>query len=80
MNRDNNIRISFNYVYPDEPVLVVFDVNDVSFLAYSSSVSSVHVRKAIVGKKAIGIYAELTGQSVEQIMKDAGVPELQEDK
>lgn len=72
---DNNIRISFDYKYPDEAVLVVFTSNGGGYL-YGDQ--GVNIRKVITGKKAIGIYSELSGKSIEKIQKDAGYTKYDE--
>lgn len=72
---DNNIRISFDYKYPDEAVLVVFTTNGGGYL-YGDQ--GVNIRKVITGKKAIGIYSELSGKPIEKIQKDAGYTKYDE--
>lgn len=60
--QDNNLRISFDYKYPDNPVLGVYEVigNDIQ------------VRKTIVGDEAVEIYSQLTGKSIIDIHMEAG--------
>ena len=67
---DNNLRISFDYKYPDDAALVVFNTTNSSFL-YGSE-PSVNVRKVITGDDAVKAYSILTGKTVEDIRKAAG--------
>lgn len=67
---DNNLRISFNYKYPDEAALVVYSTFGGG--AILGSEPTINVRKVITGEKAVELYSMLTGKSVEDIRKDAG--------
>lgn len=67
---DNSLRISFDYKYPDEAALVVYSAfGGGTCLGGEPTIS---VRKVIVGEKAVKLYSELTGKSVEDIRKEAG--------
>jgi len=66
---DNNLRISFDYKYPDEAALVVYST---SGGGYFGGEPSVNVRKVITGEDAVKAYSILTGKTVEDIRKDAG--------
>ncbi len=58
---DNTLRISFEYKKPDEAVLAIYTVIG----------SRIDVVRADVGEKAIAIYSELSGKTIEQIEKEA---------
>lgn len=68
--QDNNLRIAFDYKYPDTAALVVYE-------SWGSSMfggdASIHVRKTIVGEEAVKLYSQLTGKSIPDIHKEAGV-------
>lgn len=66
---DNNLRISFDYRYPDEAALIVYSTFGGGYLG---GAPSINIRKTIIGEKAVEIYSELTGKSVEDIKKEAG--------
>ena len=66
---DNNLRISFDYKYPDEAALVVY--NTVGG-GYFGGEPSVNVRKVITGDEAVELYSRLSGKTVEDIRKEAG--------
>ena len=66
---DNNLKISFDYKYPDEAALVVYSTFGGGYLGGEPTIS---VRKIITGEKAVKLYSELTGNSVEDIRKEAG--------
>lgn len=61
--QDNNLRIAFDYKYPDHPVLIAYEV---------CGEGSIHVRKTIVGDEAVKIYSQLTGKSIPDIHMEAG--------
>ena len=69
MMQDNNIRIAFDYNYPDTAVLVAYE-------SWGSPMfggdNSIRVRKTITGEKAVKLYSELTGKSIPAIHKEAG--------
>jgi hypothetical protein len=65
---DNNLRISFDYKYPDDAALVVCNVSGGSYFGNPE----LHIKKVITGEKAVKLYSELTGKSVEDIRKEAG--------
>ena len=67
---DNNLRISFDYKYPDEAALVVYSIFGGG--ALFGSEPTINVRKVITGEEAVELYSRLTGKSVEYIRKDAG--------
>ena len=66
--QDNNLRIAFDYKYPDTAALVVYE-------SWGSSMfggdASIRVRKAIVGEEAIKLYSQLTGKNIPDIHKEA---------
>ena len=64
---DNNLRISFDYKYPDEAALVVYNTIGGYF-----GDASVNVRKVITGEEAVELYSKLSGKTVEKIKKEAG--------
>ena len=65
---DNNLRISFDYKYPDEAAMVVFTSSGGGYFGEPS----VTVRKVITGEEAVKAYSMLTGKSIEDIRKEAG--------
>lgn len=65
---DNNLRVSFDYKYPDEAALVVYSTSGGGYFGDPS----VNVRKVITGEDAVKTYSMLTGKTVEDIRKDAG--------
>lgn len=67
--QDNNLRLAFDYKYPDNPVLVAYEAWGASMF---SGEGSIRVRKTIVGDKAVEIYSQLTGKSIPDIHKEAG--------
>lgn len=71
---DNNLKMSFDYKYPDDAVLVVYKVIGGGYFA-STDVS---VTKIITGEKAVKLYSELTGKTVENIRKEAGYTKYDE--
>ena len=68
--QDNNLRIAFNYNYPDTAVLVVYE-------SWGSAMwggdPSIRVRSTLVGEKAVKVYSQLTGRDIPSIHKDAGM-------
>lgn len=66
--QDNNLRIAFDYKYPDSPALMVYEAFGGSIFAEGS----IRVRKTIVGDEAVKIYSQLTGKSIPDIHKEAG--------
>lgn len=66
---DTNLKISFDYKYPDDAALVVFSTFGGGYLGGEPTIS---IRKLITGEKAVKLYSELTGKSVEDIRKEAG--------
>lgn len=65
---DNNLRISFDYKYPDEAALVVYT----AFGGMIGGEPTVNVRKVITGEEAVELYSKLSGKTVEKIKKEAG--------
>ena len=67
--QDNNLRIAFDYKYPDTAVLVVYE-------SWGSVMwggdSSIRVRKTITGEEAIKTYSLLSGKDIPSIHKEAG--------
>ena len=72
---DNNLRISFDYKYPDEAALVVYTAFGGGYLGGEPTIS---VRKIITCEKAVKLYSELTGKSIEEIHKEAGYTKYDE--
>lgn len=64
---DNNLKISFDYRHPDEAALIVYSTFGGGYFGGEPSIS---VKKIITGEKAINLYSELTGKSVEEIEKE----------
>ena len=67
---DNNLRISFDYKYPDEAALIVYSTFGGGALLGSEP--TINVRKLITGIEAVELYSRLSGKTVENIKKDAG--------
>lgn len=67
--QDNNLRIAFDYKYPDNPVLVAYEAFGSSLFGVDGSI---RVKKTIVGDKAVELYSQLTGKSIPEIHKEAG--------
>lgn len=66
---DNNLRITFDYKKPDEAVLITYKVwGGAMFLGGDPSIS---VIKTYTGEKAIELYSELSGKTIEEIEKEA---------
>ena len=72
---DNNLKMSFDYKYPDDAALVVFSIFGGGYLGGEPTIS---VRKIITGEKAVKLYSELTGKTVEDIRKEAGYTKYDE--
>ena len=66
---DNNLRISFDYKYPDEAALVVYTAFGGVMIG---SEPTINVRKVITGIEAVELYSRLSGKTVEYIKKEAG--------
>lgn len=66
---DNRLKISFDYRHPDEAALIVYST---SGGGYFGGEPTVNVKKVIAGEKAVELYSELTGISVEEIEKEVG--------
>lgn len=65
---DNNLRISFDYRYPDEAALIVYSTFGGGYLGGEPTIN---VRKVIIGDEAVELYSKLAGKSVEDIRKEA---------
>lgn len=63
---DNSLKIAFDYNKPDEAVLLIYKTSISGFSLYGGE-PSVTVERVISGKKAIALYSELSGKSIEQI-------------
>ena len=67
--QDNNLRIAFDYKYPDTAALIVYE-------SWGSSMfggdNSIRVRKTIIGEEAVKMYSALTGRDIPSIHKEAG--------
>lgn len=71
MTDNINLRISFNYKYPDEAVLAVYSAFGGGYLGGDPTIN---VREVIIGEKAVEIYSKLTGVTVNDVKKGAGYP------
>ena len=66
---DNGIRIAFDYKKPDVATLVTYKIwGGTTYLGGEPSIS---VIKTYTGGKAIALYSELSGKTIEQIEKEA---------
>ena len=65
---DNNLKISFDFRYPDEAALIVYSTFGGGYLGGEPTIN---VRKVIIGDEAVELYSKLTGKSVEDIRKEA---------
>lgn len=61
---DNNLRVSFDYIYPDEPALLVCEE--------LRGRGDIRVIQAYIGEKALQLYSQLTGKSIDAIRRAAG--------
>lgn len=68
MMQDNNLRIAFDYKYPDTAVLVVYD----SWVTSMFGGDSIRVRKTITGEEAVKTYSLLSGKDIPSIHREAG--------
>lgn len=66
---DNNLRITFDYKKPDEAVLVVYKYFGGGY--FIGSEPTISIVRTVAGKKAVALYSELSGKSVEEIEKEA---------
>ena len=67
---DNRLRIAFDFKYPDEAALIVYE-------SFSSGMmfgadASIKIVKTYVGESAIELYSKLSGKTIETIKKEAG--------
>ncbi len=62
----NELRVSFDYIYPDEPALLVCEE--------LRGRSGIQIKQAYVGEKALQLYSQLTGKSIDTIRREAGYP------
>lgn len=65
---DNSLKISFDYKKPDEAVLIIYKVFGGGYFGGETGITVV---RTIVGKKAVAMYSELSGKTIEQIEKEA---------
>ncbi len=65
---DNSLRMTFDYKYPDEPVLMLYKVT--SFGMYVSE-PSISIVKTFVGIDALNLYSVLSGKDRDEIKKEA---------
>ena len=65
---DNNLRISFDYKYPDTAVLIVYE----SWGGMLTSSPEIRIRKTFTSEHAVRLYAMLTGKTVAEVHKEAG--------
>ena len=73
---DNNLRISFDYKYPDEAALVVYSTFGGGMVLGGEP--AINVRKVIVGDEAVELYSKLAGKTVEYVKKEAGYTKYDE--
>lgn len=66
---DNSLRIVFDYKMPDEPTLIVYKHFGGGY--FLGSEPTISIMKTVVGKKAVALYSELSGKTIEQIEKEA---------
>ena len=66
---DNNLRITFDYRKPDEATLIVYKYFGGGYLIGSEP--TISIVRTVVGKKAVTLYSELSGKSVEEIEKES---------
>ena len=66
---DNGIRIAFDYKKPDEAVLITYKIWGGS--VFIGNEPSMSVIKTFTGVKAVALYSELSGKSIEEIEKEA---------
>lgn len=66
---DNNLRITFDYKKPDEATLIVYKYFGGGY--FLGSEPTITVVRTVVGKKAVALYSELSGKSIEEIEKEA---------
>ena len=69
MMKDNSLKIAFDYTYPDEAAMVVYQTYGGSMFGGEPNVG---IKKIIVGEEAVKLYSGLTGKSIEDIVKEAG--------
>lgn len=60
---DNNLRVSFDYKYPDESVLIIYEL---------LGRGDIRVIQTYVGENALQLYSQLTGKSIDIIRRSAG--------
>lgn len=65
----DNLRITFDYKYPDDAALVVYSAFGGGYFGGEPTIS---VKKIITGEKAVKLYSELSGKSIPDIHKEAG--------
>ena len=65
---DNSLRITFDDKKPDEAVLIIYKIFGGGI--YFGSEPSISVVRTIVGKKAVAMYSELSGKTIEEIEKE----------
>lgn len=66
--QDNNLKISFDYKYPDEAALIVYSTFGGGYLGRDPAIN---IRKVIIGDEAVELYSKLAGKTVEDIRKEA---------
>lgn len=73
---DNNLRISFDFKFPDEAALVVYSVS--GGYGYLGGEPAINVKKVITGEEAVELYSKLTGKTVAYVKKEAGYTKYEE--
>lgn len=66
---NNEIRLAFDYKKPDEAVLITYKIFGGSL--YFGGEPSISIIKTYTGEKAIELYSELSGKTIEEIEKEA---------
>lgn len=64
---DNSLKISFDYKKEDGAVLIIYKTFGGSM--YYGSEPTISIIRIFVGKKAIALYSELSGKTIEEIEK-----------
>ena len=75
--QDNNLRISFDYKYPDEAALVVYSAFGGGYLIGGEP--TINVKKVITGEEAVELYAKLVGETVKYVKDKAGYIQISTD-
>ena len=60
-----DLRVSFDYIYPDEPAIVVCE---------TLCNGGIRIKQVYTGEKALQLHSQLTGESIDTIRREAGYP------